>query len=50
VDEAAFRSDAHREATWGKIGETPVVKYSGGRFGFKLISTVYARGDLHLCP
>lgn len=47
VDEAAFRSDAHRGTTWGKIGETPVVKDSGGRFGFKLISAVSARGDMH---
>ena len=47
VDEAAFRSDAHRGTTWGKIGETPVVKDSGGRFGVKLISAVSARGDLH---
>jgi transposase len=47
VDEASFRSDAHRGTTWGKIGETPVVKDSGGRFGFKLISAVSARGDLH---
>jgi len=47
VDEAAFRSDAHRGTTWGKKGETPVVKDSGGRFGFKLISAVSARGDMH---
>jgi transposase len=47
VDEAAFRSDAHRGTTWGKMGETPVVTDSGGRFGFKLISAVSARGDLH---
>jgi transposase len=47
VDEAAFRSDAYRGTTWGKIGETPVVKDSGGRFGFKLISAVSARGDMH---
>ena len=47
VDEAAFRSDAHRGTTWGKIGETPVIRDSGGRFGFKLISAVSARGDLH---
>lgn len=47
VDEASFRSDAHRGTTWGKIGETPVVRDSGGRFGFKLISAVSARGDLH---
>ena len=47
LDEAAFRSDSHRGTTWGKCGETPVVKDSGGRFGFKLISAVSARGDMH---
>ena len=47
IDEAAFRSDAHRGTTWGKIGETHIVKDSGGRFGFKLISAVSARGDMH---
>lgn len=47
VDEAAFRSDAHRGTTWGEIGETPVVKDTGGRFGIKLISAVSARGDMH---
>ncbi|MFZ4504412.1 MAG: transposase, partial [Methylovulum sp.] len=41
VDEAAFRSDAHRGTTWGKAGD------SGGRFGFKLASAVSPRGDLH---
>ncbi len=47
IDEAAFRSDSHRGTTWGKIGETPVVSDSGGRFGFKLISAVSARGDMY---
>ncbi len=47
LDEAAFRSDAHRGTTLGKRGETPVTKDSGGRFGFKLISAVSARGDRH---
>jgi len=47
IDEAAFRSDSHRGTTWGKIGKTPIVKDSGGRFGFKLISAVSARGDMH---
>ncbi len=47
IDEAAFRSDAHRGTTWGKIGETPIVQDTGGRFGFKLISAVSARGDMH---
>lgn len=47
VDEAAFRSDSHRSTTWGKIGETPVIRDSGGRFGFKLLSAVSDRGDLY---
>ena len=46
VDEASVRSDAHRGTTWGKIGETPVVKNSGGRFTFNLISAVSPRGDM----
>ncbi|MBI3191435.1 MAG: winged helix-turn-helix domain-containing protein [Pedosphaera parvula] len=33
VDEAAVRSDAHRGTTWGKVGQTPVVRDSGDRFG-----------------
>lgn len=47
VDESAFRSDAHRGTTWGIKGETPIVQDTGGRFGFKLISAVSARGDLY---
>lgn len=46
VDEASVRSDSHRGVTWGKIGETPVVRDSGGRFGLKVISAVSARGDM----
>ena len=46
VDEAAVRSDAHRGWTWGKIGETPVVRDSGARFGLKVISAVTLRGDM----
>jgi len=46
VDEAAVRSDSHRGTTWGKRGETPVVKDSGGRLGFKLISAVSPKGDM----
>jgi transposase len=42
VDESAIRSDAHR----GSVGETPVVRDSGGRFGMNLISAVSPRGDL----
>ncbi len=43
IDEAAFRSEAHRGTTWGKAGETPVIKDTG----FKLISAVSAQGDMH---
>ena len=46
VDEAAVRSDAHRGLTWGKKGETPVVRDSGGRFGLSVISGVTPRGDM----
>ena len=31
----------------GKCGETPVAKDSGRCFGFKLISAISARGDMH---
>lgn len=46
VDEASVRSDSHRGLTWGKVGETPVVKDSGGRFGLSVISGVTPRGDM----
>ncbi len=46
VDEASVRSDSHRGLTWGKRGETPVIKDSGGRFGLSVISGVTPRGDM----
>jgi transposase len=46
VDEASVRSDAHRGLTWGKIGETPVVRDSGGRFSLHVISAVSPRRDM----
>jgi len=46
VDEASVRSDAHRGTTWGKIGETPIVRDSGDRFSLRLMSAVSPRGDL----
>jgi len=46
VDEASIRSDSHRGLTWGKIGDTPVVKDSGGRFGLSVISGITPRGDM----
>jgi len=46
VDEASVRSDAHRGLTWGKIGETPVVEDSGGRFRLHVISATSPCGDM----
>jgi len=43
---AYVRSDSHRGLTWGKRGETPVIKDSGGRFGLSVISGVTPRGDM----
>ena len=47
LDEAAFHSDAHYGTTLDKCGQAPVVKDSGERLVFKLISAVPARGDMH---
>lgn len=46
VDESSVRSDSHRGLTWGKSGETPVVKDSGGRFNLNIISGITPRGDM----
>ncbi len=46
VDEASVRSDSHRGLTWVRVGETPVVKDSGGRFGLSVISGITPRGDM----
>jgi transposase len=46
VGEASVRSDSHRGLTWGKVGETPVVRDSGGRFSLHVISAVTPRGDM----
>lgn len=46
VDEASVRSDSHRGYTWGKIGETPIVRDSGSRFSLNVISAVTPRGDM----
>jgi transposase len=46
LHEASVRSDAHRGLTWGKIGQTPVVEDSGGRFSLHVISAVSPRGDM----
>ena len=42
---AGVRSDAHAGTTWGLKGTTPVVKTTGTRFGFNMISAVNAKGQ-----
>jgi transposase len=43
-DEAGLRSDHHSGKTWGEKGKTPVVKATGARFGFNVISAVNNNG------
>lgn len=45
-DEAGVRSDFHAGTTWAPIGETPVVKTTGARFGLNLLSAVSAQGKM----
>lgn len=45
-DEAGVRSDFHSGRTWAPRGQTPVVKTTGQRFGFNMISAVSSRGDM----
>ena len=39
-------TDHHAGRTWGKKGETPVVKATGARHGVSLISAITARGHM----
>lgn len=43
-DEAGLRSDHHSGRTWGEKGRTPVVRTTGARFGFNVVSAVNNRG------
>lgn len=45
-DEAGIRPDYHSGTTWAPKGETPVVKTTGARFGFNMISAVSPKGML----
>ena len=45
-DAAHIRSDHHAGKTWGLRGQTPVVRSSGARFGFSLISAITSRGNM----
>ncbi len=43
-DEAGVRSTDHRGRTWAPIGQTPVIRSTGARFGFNVISVVSPKG------
>jgi len=45
ADESGIRSDHHAGAKWAAIGQTPVVKATGARFGFNMLSAVNANGQ-----
>lgn len=44
ADESGIRSDYHAGTTWAPVGETPVVKATGARFGCNMLSAVNALG------
>lgn len=44
ADEAGVRSDHHAGTTWSPVGQTPIVKATGARFGFNMLSAVNAQG------
>jgi transposase len=45
-DEAGVRSDFHSGKTWAPKGQTPVIRATGARFGFNMISAVSPKGQL----
>jgi transposase len=45
-DEAGVRSDFHSGKTWALKGKTPVIRTTGARFGFNMISAVSPKGQL----
>jgi len=45
-DEAGVRSDFHSGRTWAPKGQTPVVRTTGARFGFNMISAISPRGQM----
>lgn len=44
ADESGIRSDYHAGTTWSPVGKTPIVKATGARFGFNMLSAVNAAG------
>ncbi len=45
-DEAGVRSDYHAGTTWGRRGQTPVVKSTGARYRLNMLSAVNRRGRM----
>jgi transposase len=43
-DEAGVRSDFHSGRTWAPVGKTPVLRATGARFGFNMISAISPKG------
>jgi transposase len=43
-DEAGLRSDHHAGKTWALKGKTPIVRATGARFGFNVVSAINNRG------
>lgn len=44
ADESGMRSDHHAGTTWAPAGRTPVVKATGARYSFNMLSAVNALG------
>lgn len=44
ADESGLRSDHHAGTTWAPKAQTPIVKATGARFSFNMISAVNAQG------
>jgi transposase len=45
-DAAHMRSDHHNGRTWGKKGQTPIVKTTGARHGMSLLSAITSKGQM----
>src|SRR5512139_4278803 len=46
ADESGLRSDYHAGTTWGRKGQTPVVRSTGARYRVNLLSAVNRRGRM----
>lgn len=45
-DESGLRSDYHAGTTWGRKGQTPVVKTTGARYRLNMLSAVNRKGKM----